>query len=100
MDALNRPVEMIATCSPEGELRPARFRVEGADGEQITVRIRKIRGAEEIAYRGIEAFRFSCLAVIGGRLRSFELRYSVRDHRWVFWRFLDTEPIRPGISTQ
>ena len=31
MDALNRPVEMIATCSPAGELCPARFRVEGAD---------------------------------------------------------------------
>ena len=43
MDALNRPVEMIATCSPAGELCPARFRVEGADGERITVRIRKIR---------------------------------------------------------
>ena len=37
MDALNRPVEMIATCSPAGELCPARFRVEGADGERITV---------------------------------------------------------------
>ena len=98
MDALNRPVEMIATCSPAGELCPARFRVEGADGEQITVRIRKIRAAEEIAYRGVEGYRFSCLAVIGGRLRSFELRYTVRTHRWVFWRFLDTEPVRPGVS--
>ena len=96
MDALNRPVEMIATCSPEGEMRPARFRVEGADGEQITVRIRKIRDTEQIAYRGIEGFRFSCLAVIGGRLRSFELRYSVRDHRWVFWRFLDALPPAAG----
>ena len=96
MDALNRPVEMIATCSPEGEMRPARFRVEGADGEQITVRIRKIRDTEQIAYRGIEGFRFSCLAVIGGRLRSFELRYSVRDHRCVFWRFLDTLPAGAG----
>ena len=92
MDALNRPVEMIATCSPTGDLSPARFRVEGADGERITVRIRKIRAAEEIDYRGVEGYRFSCLAVIGGRLRAFELRYSVRDHRWVFWRFLDQEP--------
>ena len=89
MDALNRPVEMIATCSPEGELRPARFRIEGQDGERITVRIREIRKTEEIAYRGIEECRFSCLAVIGGRLRAFELRYAVHDHRWVLWRFLD-----------
>ena len=91
MDAANRPVEMIATCSPEGALSPARFRVEGEDGERVTVRIRKIQNTEEIRYRGIEAVRFVCLALIGGQLRLFELRYAVRTHRWVFWRFLDTE---------
>ena len=91
MDAANRPVEMIATCSPEGALSPARFRVEGEDGERLTVRIRKIQDTEEICYRGIEALRFVCLAMIGGRLRLFELRYAVRTHRWVFWRFLDSE---------
>lgn len=90
MDAANQPVEMIATCSPEGALRPARFRVEEG-GERVTVRIRKIQDSEEISYRGIEAFRFVCLAVMGGRLRLFELRYTVRSHRWVFWRFLDED---------
>ena len=89
MDAANRPVEMIATCSPDGTLLPARFRLEGEEGERLTVRIRKIRHSEEISYRGIEAFRFDCLALMGGWLRLFELRYTVRSHRWVFWRFLD-----------
>ena len=91
MDAANQPVEMIATCGPDGSLLPARFRVEGEAGERVTVRIRKIKDSEEISYRGIEAFRFVCLALIGGRLRLFELRYTVRSHRWVFWRFLDGE---------
>ena len=45
--------------------------------------------AEEIPYMGIETFRFVCTAVMAGRERAFELRYSVRDHRWVLWRFLD-----------
>ena len=89
MDALNRPVEMIATCSPEGELRPARFRVRGKDGEMVTVRIRRIRDREEIPYAGIESFRYVCTALIHDRERLFELRYSVRYHRWVQWRFLD-----------
>lgn len=89
MNALNRPVEMIAVCSPEGTLCPARFRLRDDDGELITVRIRRIRDSELIPYRGVETFRFICSAVIGGRERSFELRYSVRDHRWVLWRFME-----------
>lgn len=88
MNALNMPVEMIATCSPEGELRPARFRVKGEDGGLTTVRIRRIRDREHIPYTGVEAYRFVCSAVIGDRERVFELRYSVREHRWVLWKFL------------
>ena len=89
MDALNMPVEMIATCSPEGAMCPARFRLTDEAGERHTIRIRQIRSTEEIAYTGVEAIRFVCLAVLGGRLRLFELRYAVRTHRWVLWRFLD-----------
>ena len=89
MNALNKPVEMIAVCSPDGALRPARFRLSTEEGERLTVRIRRICRAEEIPYMGIETFRFVCTAVMGGRERTFELRYSVQDHRWVLWRFLD-----------
>ena len=89
MDALNRPVEMISTCGPDGALRPARFRVAAEDGALVTVYIRQIRAAEELRHAGIESVRFTCLAVMGGRLRLFELRYVVREHRWVLWRFLD-----------
>ena len=78
MDALNMPLEMIAVCSPEGELSPARFRLETESGERITVRIRQIRRREEIRLMGVES-------------RRFELRYGVRAHRWTLWRFLDRE---------
>ena len=87
MNALNQPVEMIATCSPEGMMCPARFRLREKDGSLITVRIRRIRDTEVIPYMGIETFRFICTAELGGRERSFELRYSVREHRWVLWQF-------------
>ena len=76
MDALNMPLEMIAVCSPEGELSPARFRLETESGERITVRIRQIRRREEIRLMGVESIRFDCLALLGGRLRRFELRYG------------------------
>ena len=90
MNALNKPVEMIAVCSPEGALSPARFRLTGEDGERITVRIRQIRKSEQIPYLGIETFRFVCTALVGERERAFELRYRAHDHRWVLWQFLDT----------
>ena len=83
MDALNMPLEMIAVCSPDGELSPARFRLETESGERVTVRIRQIRRREEI--------RLNCLALLGGQLRCFELRYGVRAHRWTFWQFLDRD---------
>ena len=89
MNALNKPVEMIAVCSPEGAMSPARFRVTAEDGALLTVRIRQIRKSEEIPYLGIETFRFVCTGLVGERERAFELRYRVRDHRWVLWQFLD-----------
>lgn len=78
MDALNMPLEMIAVCSPDGELSPARFRLETESGERVTVRIRQIRRREEIRLMGVESIRFDCLALLGGQLRCFELRYGVR----------------------
>ena len=62
MDALNMPLEMIAVCSPDGELSPARFRLETESGERVTVRIRQIRRREEIRLMGVESIRFDCLA--------------------------------------
>ena len=32
-----------------------------------------------------------CLALLGGQLRRFELRYGVRAHRWTLWQFLDRD---------
>ena len=70
---------------------PARFRLETENGERVTVRIRQIRRREEIRLMGVESIRFDCLALLGGRLRRFELRYGVRAHRWTLWRFLDRD---------
>ncbi len=91
MDVLNKPVEMIAVCSPEGELMPARFRLEDEVGERVTVRIRQVRRREVIPYLGVESLRYECIALLGGQLRRFELRYAVRAHRWLLWQFLDRD---------
>ncbi len=45
----------------------------------------------EIRLMGVESIRFDCLALLGGQLRRFELRYGVRAHRWTLWQFLDRD---------
>ena len=89
MMTVNRPVEMISVCSREGALQPARFRLEDEEGALCTVRIRQIQKEQEIKYVGTEALRYICTANWGGRERRFELRYTLRAHRWVLHAFLD-----------
>jgi len=89
MTALNKPVEMISTCSREGAIRPVRFRLEAEDQTLITVRLHQIESIQEILFVGAEAFLYICRGEMGGRARRFELRYSLRRHRWVLHRFLD-----------
>ena len=50
-----------------------------------------LRAVINAAVAGNRRGFFGCLALLGGRLRRFELRYGVRAHRWTLWRFLDRE---------
>ena len=88
MNALNKPVEMICVCDAQGEISPARFRVETEDQSMLVVRIRRIEQRKRIDYVGIETLQYICAAVIGGIEYRFELRYSIRAHRWVLWRLI------------
>ena len=90
MDALNMPLEMIAVCSPDGELFPARFRLETESGERVTVRIRQIRRREEIRLMGVESIRFDCLALLGGQLRRFRCATACARTAGR-WQFLDRD---------
>ena len=89
MHPVNLPVEMISTFSKEGAIRPVRFRLEAEDQSLVTVRLNRIEEIQEILYIGAEAFLYVCRAELGGRERRFELRYSLRSHRWVLYRFLE-----------
>lgn len=89
MNAINKPIEMISVCDPRGEIAPARFRLPAEDQSLTVVRIRRVEAVHKIDYVGIEMLQYICAALIGGRERRFELRYSVRAHRWVLHAFLD-----------
>ena len=82
----NIPVQVIAHCDADGAIRPLRFRFED-DGHAVhTVRIDEVADCRHVEYLGIETFVFLCKASGDGAERMFELRYTVRTHRWVLFR--------------
>lgn len=75
------PVEMIVVHSPEGILRPARYRIT-EDGRQTVVGIAKILSRSQEKNACCHELVFGCQGMINNRMRSFELRYRVQECRW------------------
>ncbi len=86
MDTRNLQVEMISVCATDGRIRPLRFRFEDAEHCLQTVHVTQIVCDKEICYVGIEAFQFVCKGLMNGVEKLFELRYTVRSHKWVLFR--------------
>lgn len=86
MSCKNIPVQMIAHCAADGSMQPLRFRFEDPEHMLCTVQISEVVSSRRIEYVGIEAFLYLCKAVLDGRERMFELKYTVRTHRWVLFR--------------
>lgn len=88
MDAMNIPIQMISVCDCDGRIRPIRFRFEDPDHCMRTVSIQEVVSEKEIQYVGIEAFAYVCRACMEGMQKMYELRYTVRTHKWVLFNIL------------
>lgn len=84
----NIPVEILTVCGTDGGMQPLRFRLEDDAHQLHTVSVKKILSVKEVQYVGIEALVYLCKAEFEGRERLFELRYTVRSHRWVLLRMV------------
>lgn len=82
----NVPIQMIAHCDADGSMQPLRFRFEDRDHMLHTVQIVQVLDSRRVEYVGIEAFIYLCKAVLHGEERLFELKYTVRTHRWVLFQ--------------
>lgn len=88
MDCLNLQIEMISVFSADGKITPLRFRMEDEEHCLQTVPIRQIVCAREIQYAGVDAVQFLCKSELDGKEKLFELRYTVRSHRWTLFRVI------------
>ena len=86
MTAANVPLQVIACCDADGAMQPLRFRFEDAAHMLHTVQVREVVDCRESGYVGIEAFFFLCRAVLDGREKLYELKYTVHSHRWALLR--------------
>ncbi len=86
MEQRNLPVQVIAHCTAEGELLPLRFRYEDEEHCLHTVRVREVTDRRRVEYVGIEALQYLCKSEEQGKERLYELRYTVRSHKWCLMR--------------
>lgn len=86
MEQVNLPVDVIAMCSANGEIRPLRLRMETEDHQLLRVDIDEVVNSKKIQYVGIEAQIFVCRATVYGKRWLFELKYTIRSHRWCIIR--------------
>ena len=89
MTALNKPIQMICVCDVDGELRPLRFRFEDDEHCVHTVKVSEVLVAKELNYVGTQSFLYVCKALAGDREIMFELRYAVKAHKWVLFRYIN-----------
>lgn len=76
------PVDVIAVCSANGDIRPLRVRMEDEQHQLLRVDIDEIVNSRDIQYVGREARLFLCRATVRGKEWLFELRYTIRSHSW------------------
>ena len=80
------PVDVIAMCSANGDIRPLRFRMEDREHRLLRINIYEVISEKKVQYVGIEAKIFLCRATVQGKKRLFELKYTIRSHSWCLHR--------------
>ena len=86
MEFTNRPLDVIAMCSANGDIRPLRVRLEDETHQLLRVDIDEVVSSRKIQYVGIEAQIFLCRATVDDKQWLFELKYTIRSHNWCLMR--------------
>ena len=83
---MNLQIEMISVFAADGSITPLRFRLENEAQCLETVVISQVVCVKPICFAGIDAIQYLCKAIVEGKEKLFELRYTVKTHRWTLFR--------------
>ena len=86
MELGNIPVQVIVHCEAGGELKPLRFRYEDDEHVVHTIQVDQITDTRKTAFVGIDAIHCICKGSEQGAEHLYELRYTIRTHKWVLYR--------------
>lgn len=85
---VNIPIQMISVCSTVGDLTPMRFRFENEEHEVETVNVNEVHSHKDINFNGIHEIQYVCSAIVNELERIFILKYNVKSHKWIMFKFL------------
>ena len=88
MDGFICPVDVISVCNADGQIRPIRLQLYGAQQNIIRMDIEEILSIKDIPYIGVEASIFICRAKTADHRMIIELKYVFRSHTWFLIRRL------------
>lgn len=83
---LNLQIEMISVFATDGSITPLRFRLENEEHCLQTVVISQVVSVKPICFAGVDAIQYLCKAIAEEGEKLFELRYTVKTHRWTLFR--------------
>ena len=86
MEQKIRPVDVICICSADGDIRPLRIRMEDEEHQLLRINIDEVISSKDVQYVGIESRIYLCRATVNGKNCLFELKYTIRSHKWCLFR--------------
>ena len=86
MRRLCKPIEVIAYFDNEGNIRPARFRMDSEGGEMMVITIGQILKIDEQKLAGNRMKVFDCTSQINDRKKNFQIRYELSTCRWYLYK--------------
>lgn len=86
MEQNDHPVDVIAVCNADGQIRPLRLQFEDECRQRLRINIDQILSTREIHHVGAEAHIYVCRARVWDRTWTFELKYHIRSHNWSLLR--------------
>jgi hypothetical protein len=83
---LARPIEVLAHTDIKGNMSPLRFKAKTKDNENLVISIDKIESQELEKMAGNMMMLYKCKGVVGDKQRDFELKFEIKNCRWMLWK--------------
>ena len=88
MDDGAKAVDVIGVFQSDGNIHPLRMQFMDENRQMIRVNIESVIRCEHVTVVGAEAMIYICRANLWGQKCVFELKYSIRCHKWTLLRRL------------